>query len=127
MSNRLLEATANKLVDLCRQRRDTETLDTLYHPNAVSVEAMTMPGSSNSETVGVQAIKGKHDWYYSAFEVHGATVDGPYLHGDDRFGVIFEIDATNNQTGERSKAKELAIYFVNDEGKIIREEFFYNS
>ena len=57
-------------------------------------------------------------------EVHSSSVDGPYLYGDDRFGVIFEFDATNKESSERMAMKELAIYTI-AEGKIISEEFFY--
>jgi ketosteroid isomerase-like protein len=116
----------DRLVALCRANDEATALHELYHPDAVSVEAMTMPGMDSREMVGVDAIKGKHAWWESAMEVHSANVDGPYPHGDDRFGIIFEIDATDKSTGERQAMKEIAIYHVAD-GKIVREEFFYSS
>ncbi len=125
MSAEATRATAEKLVAYCREDNTEAGLNELYHPDAVSVEAMAMPGAGSAESAGVAAIKGKHDWWNSTFEVHSANVDGPYLHGDDRFGVIFEIDATNRENGERSAMKEMAIYTVAD-GKIVREEFYYN-
>ncbi len=125
MSAEATRATAEKLVGYCRENNDEACLNELYHPDAVSVEAMAMPGADSAEAVGVAAIKGKHDWWNSSFEVHSANVDGPYLHGDDRFGVIFEIDATEKASGERNAMKEMAIYTVKD-GKIVREEFYYN-
>jgi hypothetical protein len=126
MSKAKLKETAEKLVALCRERRDREALDTLYDRHAASVEAVGMPGM-NAEIVGVEAIKDKHDWFDSAHEIHGVTVEGPFLHGDDRFGVIFEMDVTNKHTGGRNQFRELAIYHVDEDGKIVREEFFYNS
>jgi hypothetical protein len=118
-------ATAEKLVLYCREDRTLEGLDTIYDPEAVSVEAMAGPGMDSRETVGVPAIKGKHEWWASTMEVHSSSTDGPYLHGDDRFAVIFAFDATERTTGRRMQMREVGIYTTNKAGKIIREEFFY--
>ena len=40
------------------------------------------------------------------------------------YEVIFEIDATEKASGNRTQMKEVAVYHVTD-GKISREEFFY--
>jgi ketosteroid isomerase-like protein len=56
-------------------------------------------------------------------EVHSAEVEGPFLHGDDRFAVIFDIDATDKASGQRMPMREVAVYHVAD-GRIVREEFF---
>ena len=56
------------------------------------------------------------------FEVHEANLEGPFINGD-KFSVIFELDVTQKATGERWKAKEVALYEVAD-GKIVRESFF---
>ena len=119
-----VQKIGERLVALCRADDTKTCLDELYHPDAVSVEAGVMPGMDSAETHGLEGIRGKHAWWEGAMEVHDAKVDGPYPHGDDRFGVIFEIDCTNRDTGERSQMKEIAIYHVAD-GKIVREEFFY--
>ena len=125
MPTETLKATADKLVAHCRAHTEMQGLDELYHPDAVSVEAMAMPGMDSPETKGVQGIKGKHEWWNSAMELHSATTDGPYLHGDDRFAVIFEFDTTEKATGKRNQMKEVGIYTVNPAGKIVREEFYY--
>ena len=125
MSMEKLGEIANKLVDFCKSGNEAECLNTLYAQDAVSVEPMPMPGTDSPESVGLDAIRGKHDWWNGAFEVHSASVDGPYMHGTDRFTVIFELDATEKQSGERSQMKEVALYTVKDE-KIVREEFFYS-
>jgi hypothetical protein len=127
MTIEALKATAEKLVAHCRAHTEMQGLDELYDPAAVSVEAMPMPGSDSAETRGVQAIKGKHEWWNSAMEVHSATTDGPYLHGDDRFAVIFEFDATERQSGKRHQMREVAVYTVNPAGRIVREEFYYTA
>jgi hypothetical protein len=121
-----LKEVADRLVAHCRNGTEAEGLDTLYSKNAVSVEAMEMPGSGSREARGLDAIRAKHDWWSANHEVHSATVEGPFLHGDDRFGVIFGFEVTRKQTGERlPPMKELAVYHVAD-GKIVREEFFYS-
>jgi ketosteroid isomerase-like protein len=113
---------ANALVGHCKNHTELEGLKTLYADDAVSVESVDM--GNGRETKGVVAIEGKHEWWNNAFEVHSDAVEGPYIHGANQFGVIFEIDATNKETGERSQMKEVAVYTV-DNGKISREEFFY--
>jgi ketosteroid isomerase-like protein len=115
---------ANELVAGCREDRARQNLDRLYAPDAVSVEAMDMGGGR--ETHGLAGIHGKHDWWEGAFTTHGLTVEGPFVHGDDRFAVIFGMDTTNKATGERTQGREVAIYHAKD-GKIVREEFFYST
>lgn len=119
-----LKATAEKLVEYCKTQQEDKALAELYDPAIVSVEAASMPGMSR-EASGMDAIKGKHAWWNENFEVHGGSVTGPFLHADDRFAVIFELDATNKASGERSEMKEVALYTVGGDGKIVREEFFY--
>ena len=113
----------NELVAFCRADDTATGLKTLYAPDAVSVEAF-MPDGGDRETKGIEGIAGKHDWWEANFEVHSAQVDGPYPSGDDRFAVIFEIDSTHRQSGQRSQMKEIGLYHVSG-GKIVREEFFY--
>ena len=114
---------ANELVAGCRENRAVANLDKLYAADAVSVEALDFSGTGR-ETVGIAGIKAKHDWWESAFEVLGGSVSDPLPHGEDRFAVIFEMQAKSKETGEVSDTKEVAIYTVAD-GKIRREEFFY--
>lgn len=118
-----LQEIANELVAGCRENRAQANLDRLYAPDAVSVEAMDMGGGTT--TSGLAGIHGKHDWWEASFDTHSVTVDGPFLHGDDRFAVIFGMDTTNKATGVRSQGREVAVYHVKD-GKIVREEFFYS-
>ncbi|MEM9050070.1 MAG: nuclear transport factor 2 family protein [Pseudomonadota bacterium] len=118
-----LQEIADALVAHCKAGREAEALTQLYAPNAVSVEATAFDGGDR-ETAGIDGIRGKHAWWDANFEVHGGAVDGPFLHGPDRFAVIFEIDATHKASGSRNPMKEVALYTVAD-AKIVREEFFY--
>ncbi|MGF1447161.1 MAG: SnoaL-like domain-containing protein [Pikeienuella sp.] len=119
-----LKTIAEALVAHCRNHTEAEGLETLYAADAVSVEAAAMPGAESRELVGLDAIKGKHAWWNNTMDVHSGTTSDPFLHGDDRFAVIFEADVTNKETGQRSQMKEVAVYTVAN-GKIVREEFFY--
>jgi len=127
MTAETTRATADRLVSHCRAGTTQQGLTELYDPDAVSVEAMAMPGGGDRETRGVDGIRGKHEWWDSAMEVHSASAEGPFVHGDDRFAVIFEFDATERTTGKRSGMREVAIYTVDDAGKIVREEFYYST
>ncbi|MBA3325692.1 MAG: nuclear transport factor 2 family protein [Rhodobacteraceae bacterium] len=127
MAAETLKATAEKLVAHCRSGTTKQGLDELYASDAVSVEAMTMPGTDSPETRGVEGIRGKHEWWENTMEVHSASADGPFLHGEDRFAVIFAFDATDKNSGKRNQMQEVAIYTVDPSGKIVREEFYYNA
>ncbi|MEM8839997.1 MAG: nuclear transport factor 2 family protein [Pseudomonadota bacterium] len=113
-----------RLVAFCRENKDREALETLYADHATSIEAVEMSGGGPREFKGLDQIRGKHDWWEKTMEVHEFSVHGPYYHGEDRFGVIFDVDASNRESGERSAMRELGIYTVAD-GKIVSEEFFY--
>jgi ketosteroid isomerase-like protein len=115
---------ANKLVALCREGKNMEALNTLYAADAVSVEAVAMPGMQQ-EAKGLDAIKGKGEWWVANHEVHSAAATGPWPHGD-RFIVGFQYDVTNKPSGQRIQMDETALYTVKN-GKIVREEFFYGT
>ena len=115
---------ANKLVDLCRQGKNAECLSTMYSDDAVSVEAMAMPGTPQ-ESKGLAAIKAKSAWWVDNHEIHKAETMGPYPH-DDRFAVRFVYDITNKPSGKRMIMDEIGLFTV-EGGKITREEFFYTA
>ncbi|SCZ63465.1 Ketosteroid isomerase-related protein [Epibacterium ulvae] len=118
-----LKEIADKLVAGCREGQEKENLSVLYAADAVSVEAADTQGMGR-EVTGIDAIRGKHEWWESAFEVSEHSLEGPFLHGDDRFGVIFAVKGKEKSTGQDFDMREVAIYHVAN-GKIVREEFFY--
>jgi len=124
--NDILVSTGNALVEHCRNNTEDQALNTLYHPDVVSAEPMTPPGKDSAEVHGLDALHKKHAEWNENFETHSSGLTGPYFHGDDRFGIIFEIDATHKASGEHFKATEFALYTIDADGKIIREEFFFN-
>lgn len=113
-----------KLVAFCNEGKEAECLNELYASDAVSVEAAPMPGHDSAEARGLDAIRGKHDWWFGAHEVHKSEAEGPFVFGHDRFFVIFDLDVTNKESGERVQMKDIGAYYVSD-GKIVREEFAY--
>jgi len=116
---------AKALVEGCRAggAKIRENLDTLYADDAVSVEAADM-GGQGRETHGKPGIHGKHDWWDNAMEEHSSEVIGPFYHGENQFSVLFDVDATDKESGKRMQIKEIGVYHVAD-GKITREEFHY--
>jgi ketosteroid isomerase-like protein len=113
---------AQELTDLCRAGKNFEAIDRLYSPDIVSIESA---GSEDMprEMKGIDAIRGKNQWWMDNHEVHSHAANGPFV-GEDQFAVEFEWDATHKPTGQRFQMSELALYTVED-GKIVRERFYY--
>lgn len=112
-----------KLVELCREGRNIDAINDLYADDVVSVEAMDPP-EGEREVHGVEAVRAKNQWWSANNEVHDASVSGPFPHGDDRFAVHYTFEVTFKPTGERFPMEEIGVYSVED-GKVVREEFFY--
>jgi ketosteroid isomerase-like protein len=89
-------------------------------PSTEPVGSPEMP----AEMSGIDAIRGKHEWWEANNEVHSVEANGPLL-GQDQFAVQFIFDATFKPTGQRQTMTEMALYTVKD-GKIVEEQFFYN-
>jgi ketosteroid isomerase-like protein len=113
---------AKKYVELCQAGKNEECLEALFAPDAVSVEAGGPPGMDRQAT-GLEAIRAKSKWWRENHEIHKAEMSGPYPH-DDRFAVRFNYDITNKPSGNRMTMDEVGLFTV-ENGKIVREEFFY--
>jgi ketosteroid isomerase-like protein len=116
---------AEELVSFCRAGRNMDAINTLYSPDIVSVESMgneQMP----REMKGIDAIRGKNQWWGENNEVHSADVQGPFVGNDDKFAVYYNFDVTSKSTGNRNVMEEMALYTVKD-GKVVREQFFYRT
>lgn len=114
---------ARELVSLCRDGRNLEAIDSFYANDVISIESVgddTMPAKMQ----GIDAVRGKNQWWMDNHELHGQTVEGPYL-GDGQFAVHYTFDVTNKTSGERVNMSEMALYTVKD-GKVVAEQFFYN-
>jgi hypothetical protein len=114
------EEVAKKVVELTRKQAWHEALDTLYAKDIVSVEAQAMGGDS-PEKRGIDAVRGKTDWWVDNMEVHNFKVSGPFV-AHDRFVVQYDVDATDKNSKKRMQMSEVGVYTAKD-GKIVREEF----
>jgi len=121
-------AVGKKLVELCNQNKTYQVLDEYYADDIVSVEVMGMPEvGMDKQMKGIEAIRAKTKWWYDNHEIHSSSCSGPFPHGE-RFIVFFEMDITPKMgpmAGQRMQMQEAGLYTVKD-GKIIREEFFYD-
>ena len=93
----------------------------LYSKDIVSVE----PGGEFPRCEGMEKVMEKGKWWFENFEVHAESASEPLV-ADDWFSVRFEMDTTHRPSGQRSVMSEIAVYKVKD-GKIVYEEFFYNT
>src|SRR6266404_4616712 len=117
-----LRTVASKFVELCRQGKNFDVMRTMYHHDIVSVEG------DGKETAGQgPVIKKSEDWVADK-TFHGETVAGPFFNGanPDQFAVYFTLDVTPKSTGKRITLEEVAVYTVNADDKITREQFFYD-
>ena len=114
---------ANDLVALCREGKNLEAVDKYYADDIVSVESASGPGMP-AEMKGIEAVRGKNEWWLSNHEVHSGEANGPYV-GENQFAVEFVLDFTNKPSGKRMQMSEMALYTVKD-GKIVHEHFYYN-
>lgn len=117
-------AVAQELVSLCRAGRNLDAIDKLYSPKIVSVESMgneEMP----AEMTGIDAIRGKNQWWLDNHEVHSSTANGPFVGDDNQFAVHYDYDVTFKPSGARMRMSEMALYTV-ENGKVVHEHFFYN-
>jgi ketosteroid isomerase-like protein len=103
------------------KRGDDESAAKKYNADdIVSYEAMDGPMAVSR---GKEALKQKGDWWRENHEVHGGSVEGPFVNGD-QFAVRFKYDLTPKSTGKRVAMDEVGLYTVKG-GKITEERFFY--
>ena len=114
------QEVANKVVELTRKQAWHEAVNNLYAKDIVSVEAQGMGGES-PEKRGIDAVRGKADWWSENMDVHSFKVSGPFV-AHDRFVVQYDVDVTDKNSKNRFQMSEVGVYTVKN-GKIVREEF----
>jgi len=116
-----VQTVANQFVDLCRKGKNFDVMRTLYAPDIVSVEG------DGKETKGQHPVIKKSEDWVSDKTFNGETVAGPFYNGanPDQFVVYFTLDVTPKATGKRKTLEEVAVYTVDKNDKITREQFFY--
>lgn len=113
-----------KLVELCRKGEWLKAVESLYGEDIVSVEPRAMD-KMPAEMRGLEAVRGKTQWFIGAHEIHSCAVTGPYV-ARDTFVVQFELDVTDKASGERMQMGEVGIYTAKN-GRVVREEFLPRS
>ncbi len=113
----------SQLVQTFNSEGGEACVDALYADGIVSIEGQgteEMPARME----GIDAIRGKNQWWYANNEVHSTSATGPFIgHRDDQFVVRFHLDVTP-VGGERMQMDEVGLFTVKD-GKIAQEEFLY--
>ncbi|RMA66149.1 nuclear transport factor 2 family protein [Ulvibacter antarcticus] len=111
---------ANNLVEWCNSGQEARCYQELYSPNIVSVES----GGENPIAKGMDEVKKKGEWWKETFETHSTKASAPTV-ADNWFSVRHEMDTTHKPSGHRSTMAEIGVYQVKD-GKIVKEQFFYD-
>ena len=111
-----------RLVELFNDGQAIEAVNRLYADNVVSIEGQgtdEMPARME----GIEAVRGKGEWWFANNEVHSAKATGPFVgHREDQFIVHFDLDITPKESGERVQMSEVGIY-TTEGGKVVQEEF----
>ena len=118
------QETANRLVELCRNGQHEQAYKELFAENAVAIE----PEGSNMGPQVVEGLPGLLDknkqFGESIEEMHSMTVSDPLVSGNF-FTCTMDMDVSMKGFG-RSKSSEVVVYETNNEGKIVKEQFFYS-
>ena len=119
------ESVAKRLVALCREGKYEEAQKELYAPDAVSIEPEGLPPGTLGSVKGLEAIYEKgRKFNESIVEVHSSHVSDPVVAGN-WFSCEMSLDVTMKEYG-RVPMTEICVYHVNKDGKIDREQFFYD-
>lgn len=115
---------ANTYIDHLKAGTSLEFVDAHYSEEVVSIEANAMPGTERI-TKGIDAIRGKIQWFNANFKVEGIEVAGPWPHGDEKYAVRMTFDLKHRESGTQSTLDEVAVFSVKD-NKVVKEEFFFS-
>lgn len=111
---------AKDFTEILKQGNDEAAAAKYNAHDIVSYEAMEGP---MAVCHGKEAVKQKGDWWRDNHEVHGGSIDGPFVNGD-QLALRFKYDVTPKATGKRITLDEVGLYTVKG-GKITEERFFY--
>ena len=116
---------AKRLVALCREGKYDEAYDELFANDAENIEMPAMADGPLGNAKGMDAMKKKSAaWSANVEEIHASSVGEPVVSGNC-FAMTMSMDLTMKGRG-RMAMEELCVYQVRD-GKIVREQFFYDT
>ena len=114
------EDIAKNLVSWFNDGQEERCYQELYSPSSVSIE----PGGENPVSTGIEEVAKKGEWWRETYEMHSSSASSPIV-ADNWFSVRFEMDTTHKPSGQRSEMAEIGVFQVAD-GKIVKEQFFYD-
>ena len=118
-------SVAKRMVELCREGKYEQVYDELFSPHAENIEMPAMANGPLGNAKGLDALRAKGKaWSDSVEEMHGGSVGDPSVSGN-WFSVPMSMDVTMKGQG-RMQMDEMCLYQVQD-GKIVREQFFYDT
>jgi ketosteroid isomerase-like protein len=116
---------AKRLVALCREGKYDEVYDELFADDAENIEMLAMAEGPLGNAKGMNAMKKKSAaWSADVEQIHSSSIGEPVVSGN-WFAVPMAMDLTMKGRG-RMAMEELCVYQVRD-GKIVREQFFYDT
>ena len=113
-------AVATRFATLCKEGKFEQAAEEFWSDDVVSLEPMEGP---MARLQGKEAVGKKGEWWYANHEIHSATTEGPFVHGD-LFALHFALDVTAKESGLRMQMKEIGLYTVRD-GKVVEERFLF--
>lgn len=114
------QEVANRWAELCRQGDFKTCYEELYSQECVSIEPQ---GAQWERAEGMEEMAKKGAmWNEMVTETHGAEVGDPIV-AENFFTARQAMDVTFKEGG-RQKFEEMSLYEVQN-GKIVREQFFY--
>ena len=114
---------AHRLAELCRLGQYETAQKEFYSKDAESIEPAGSPGMQSVKGLDAIVEKG-HQFMSTVEQVHSSTVSEPVIAGNT-FAIAAVMDLTMKGMG-RIPMEELAVYEVKD-GKVIKEQFFYQT
>lgn len=115
---------ANKWAEYCRTGQWDKAQQELYDNQCTSQEMKGAQGFPEM-VEGMEAIKYKGEqWGQMVEQFHGVEIEGPIVAGD-HFTASMKMDITMKGM-PRKIDEEVAVFRVKD-GKIVHEQFFYET
>jgi SnoaL-like domain len=111
-----------RYVALCKEGKFDACLRELFSEEAVSAEAWAPPGVARTAS-GLPAIAAKGERWSRDHDIHAFELSGPFPF-EQRFAVYFRFEITHKPSQRRMHMEEVGLFLV-ENGKIVREEFFY--
>jgi ketosteroid isomerase-like protein len=117
------QEVANRYYELIQMHQYQQIQDELYAKNTVSIES---ENDTNLPLVaeGMEALKQKEGLFFSQVEtMHGGHMSAPIV-STYHFAMMTGMDVT--MKGKARQTKEQICLFEVRDGKIVKEQFFYD-